>query len=87
MSLLEKSYQRCARRTTIYSTVFFIHFFYRTLRCPHTINCRNITETNVNTTQQQNSPYDGVGHVLDVHNYAELSTREHQYTNTNLSSN
>ncbi|XP_071131771.1 uncharacterized protein [Mytilus edulis] len=58
----------------------------KTLRCPHTVNCRNITETNVNTTQQHNSPYDGVGHVLDVHNYDELSTREHQYTNTNLMS-
>ncbi|CAG2190563.1 unnamed protein product [Mytilus edulis] len=46
----------------------------------------NITETNVNTTQQHNSPYDGVGHVLDVRNYDELSTKEHQYTNTNLMS-
>ncbi|XP_052072191.1 uncharacterized protein LOC127710402 [Mytilus californianus] len=57
----------------------------KTLRCPLTVNCRNITEDYVNTTQQHNSLYEGVGHVLDVHNYEELSTREHQYTNTNFS--
>ncbi|CAC5408237.1 unnamed protein product [Mytilus coruscus] len=36
----------------------------KTVRCPLTVNCRNITEVYVNTTQQHNSHYEGVGHAF-----------------------
>ncbi|CAC5420446.1 unnamed protein product [Mytilus coruscus] len=42
----------------------------------------------VNTIHQHDlSLYEGVDHALEVHNYDQISTGEHQYTNTNLSSN
>lgn len=42
----------------------------------------------VNTTQQQDpSLYEGVGQALDVHNYEQLSRREHFNNNANFSNN
>ncbi|CAG2199625.1 unnamed protein product [Mytilus edulis] len=42
----------------------------------------------VNTTQQQDpSLYEGVTQTFDVHNYEQLSRREHLYNNANFSNN
>lgn len=39
----------------------------------------------VNTTQQQNpSLYEVVDSAIDIHNYEQLSRREHVYENTNF---
>ncbi|CAC5408230.1 unnamed protein product [Mytilus coruscus] len=55
----------------------------KTLICP----CHDSSVNYESTTHQQDlSLYEGVGRALDVHDYGQLASREHQYTNTNFSS-
>ncbi|CAC5388059.1 unnamed protein product [Mytilus coruscus] len=60
----------------------------KTLRCLLRRNRNDRSVDYVNTIQEQDpSLYEGVGQALDVHNYEQLSRREHLYNNDNFSNN
>ncbi|CAC5408233.1 unnamed protein product [Mytilus coruscus] len=76
----------CGSIILVLTVILFavIHNKKKTSICPC---CHDRSEVYVNTTHQQNaSLYEGVDNALDVHDYGQLSSREHEYTNTNFTS-
>ncbi|CAC5379341.1 unnamed protein product [Mytilus coruscus] len=60
----------------------------KTFRCLLRRNRNDRSVDYVNTIQEQDpSLYEGVGQASDVHNYEQLSRREHLYNNDNFSNN